>query len=758
MRSFSLAFLVGVCFLQYFTELPRFTVPLLLLITTLLLVILQFLQTRGFIKPILLIKIKLFRKPLINLQDVQSTISSRMSFAHWKRCVFLLFAILLGFDWSLWQAHWILDLPLPNTSVNQNSIKAIGTISSIPEQKNHAWRFTFAATQLADLHYSTLHPLNLRITWYGQPSEHLRVGDLWEFQLKIKASHSFANPGSFDYGKWLFENHLRSTATVQSIGNNLLLRTQRWHQFIDRFRQLLNEHINNDLAGLPVAGMISALSVGIRDQITPAQWQILRNTGTNHLMAIAGLHIGFISGMTYFLINFLWRRIALLTMIIPAQQCAAFAALCSAFSYSALAGFALPTQRAVIMLSIFLIATLLRRHLIGWQAWCLALLSVLVWDPLATLSASFWLSFGTVALIIYGTSARLNVQSLWWRWGRTQWVISIGLMPFSLLFFQQISLISFIANSIAIPWVGFIVLPLSFIGSLLLFICPILGKCLLVIAEHLLNYLWFILQTLAAQPMMQWYQSIDNEFIFGMLLVGIILLLAPSGWPARWLGLCWSLPILFWQPAAPAVGQFTLNFLDAGANSIAVVRTSEHTLLYETHAGPQKYVDINNAVIVPYLRTQGISKIDTVISDTRVNNDAFTAVSINHVNTPAVNSNNISATMTWTWNGVQFQYSPPQSRQNKTGILKIACNQNTTVLNDKNSIIASGGKNDYVVTSSYTTKSNSLSVTNAKSSSRSDSILYSTYNCGAIGFVIGSTNRVNPPSCYRKLNQYFWVN
>lgn len=453
-----------------------------------------------------------------------------------------IFPILLGFCWALCQSHWVLSLKLPQ--YDSPDLKIIGTVYSIPEQHNHALMFNFSVTQINEAHYLYFHPLKMRLIWYGHQPERVRVGDKWQLQVRISQMHVNVRNQNFNYQQWLFENHINYLATVQNNGVNLLLRVERWRHPLDRFRQQLNEHLQDDLSGLPVAGMISALCVGMRDQITVQQWSVLRNTGTNHLMAIAGLHISCVATMVYLLSKILMRRISQFCIILPLQQTSALISLWVAIIYSALAGFSLPTQRAIIMLSVFLITHLLRRNSSAWNAWCLALLFILITEPLSVLSSSFWLSFGTVALIIYGNSARLKMKGIWWHWGRTQWVIGLGIMPFSILFFKQVSLISFIANSIAIPCVGFVILPLCIVGVLLLLLIPMLGKYLIFIAEKILEYLWIILVKLSSFPSFQWHINITHLVQVLFVFIAVILVLAPRGWPGRWLAVLWAMPVI----------------------------------------------------------------------------------------------------------------------------------------------------------------------------------------------------------------------
>ena len=620
---------------------------------------------------------------------------------------------------------------------------------------------------------SQWHPLQMRITWFGNQPEHVRVGDKWQLHIRLAKPHSYANPGSFNYQKWLFENRICAISTVQNSGNNLLLHVNRWYHPVDRFRQLLDEKLQWYLYGLPLAGMITALCVGMRDQISQQQWQVLRNTGTNHLMAIAGLHISCIASMTYFMVNFFWRRISRFTINFPVQQAAALVSLMSAIIYSALAGFALPTQRAVMMLAVFLLTTLLRRHISAWTAWSVALLIILIFDPLSTLSSSFWLSFGTVALIIYGNSARLKMQGIWWHWGRTQWVIGLGIVPLSLFFFNQVSLLSFIANSIAIPWVGFIILPLCFVGSLLLIVIPFIGKLLILIAEHLLNYLWIILEKLAAISILQWYASINHVWLMFSMIICIILFLAPRGWPARWLGMFWALPFIFIKIHTPLIGQIELTLIDAGKNEIAIIRTTHHTVLYEILAGVQKNNVMSQEIIQPYLLQQGIKKVDYAIIVTQKSNvlQGFN----NFNNYPLLSC---ATNKSWQWDNIDWQVSSTDPRlcnlKLTTGNYNILflshlisdnleeLDQFKLVGSYKSIVVIPYEKNDVLNTARLFNSDKALIFilgnynTRVSANHFADMNNYSTKNCGAIHFIIGENGLLNKIDCYKDNNKNFW--
>jgi len=238
---------------------------------------------------------------------------------------------------------------------------------------------------------------------------------------------------------------------------------------------------------------------------------------------------------------------------------------------------------------------------------------VLILSPLAPLSVGFWLSFGAVATIIYGCSARINPHGLWWKWGRAQWVIAAGLSPLLLLFFQQASLVSVLANLIAIPFVGFLVVPLSLVGALLTLVYQPLAQLCLWVAAKAMSVIWLYLTSVAALPGALWQHSVANGWVMFSAIVGVILLLAPKGFSLRAFGWVWLMPLVFYQPPGPTAGRIWLTLLDVGQGLSAVVRTQHHVLVYDTGPKTSSDFDTGQAVVVPYLREQGINKINELM-------------------------------------------------------------------------------------------------------------------------------------------------
>jgi len=402
-----------------------------------------------------------------------------------------------------------------------------GIVSDIPKRNADSLSFLFDAKKIKDAEGRDHGKTRMRLSWYYTRVD-LRVGDEWELAVRLKRPHGLANLGSVDSEKNAFVHHVRATGYVTKHKENKLIRRTVLSKPIDQLRFYLSQAINNSLHQNSLSGFISALSVGIKNSIPKSEWQILAKTGTSHLMAISGLHIGLVAGLFYSLCRFFWRRSAKLCSAIPASMASSVSAVFGALLYSAMAGFALPTQRALIMILVFMGAQFLKKQLSPWQGFLSALSIIIFLNPLSTLSISFWLSFSAVLVIMFGMSGRAFAKGIWWRWGRAQYVVGIGLLPITLYFFQQIPLYSFLANTVAIPWVSFLVVPLCLFGCVSFLLYPPFGQGCFVLAEKLLSWLWLVLSKIADLNSSTWEHYFSHHSIFILSLLGAALILLPK--------------------------------------------------------------------------------------------------------------------------------------------------------------------------------------------------------------------------------------
>jgi competence protein ComEC len=522
-------------------------------------------------------------------------------------------ASLLGFAWALLVAHHKLHHYLPAVLQGQTLI-ATGNIVSIPEHRPRQLRFDFLIKQIAT-QTAINYPLRVRLTLYHYKNAAkfplLKNGDEWQFAIRLKRPRGFWNPGSFDYQAELLQKNIQATGYIVNHFSAHFIRPASFYYLIEQLRAKLLLHIKLALKNSLYRGLINALTTGIRYDISDSQWQVMRATGTNHLFAISGLHLAFIAGIIYYITRLCCRFIPQAMLAIPATQIAAVLTALFAIFYAALAGFALPVQRALLMLLVFLWANLLRRNLAFWHAWYCSLLIILVYSPFAVLSASFWLSFMAVAFILYAVVGRLQPVKGWRAWGRTQYNVGLGLIPFVLLFFQQISWISFAANLLAIPAIGFIILPLTLAGSFLSLFIPSWGDTLLVFTASLLELLWKVLTSLATLKWAHYTASIATPYLFIGSVLGLFILLAPQGFPGRYMGIIYLLPLFLWKAPGPKRGEIWFSLLDVGQGLATVIRTQHHTVVYDT--GPSRPFDAGRAVLLPFLQKFNIGVLDMLM-------------------------------------------------------------------------------------------------------------------------------------------------
>lgn len=592
--------------------------------------------------------------------------------------LWVLIVMALGVFWVQCIAYWQLSDPLPE-SLEGKDLIIRGVVSSIPHADFRRTRFQFDVLELMDSTQPSnppSFPQRLLLNWYNNAPE-LLAGDLWQLQVRLKRPHGFMNPGGFDYEGWLFRQGIAATGYVrhktrskqESVNRKLQRRVAGYG--IIRMRQSLLVAIQSALGGQDFAGIITALSIGYRQQLTQDHWRTLSRTGTNHLMAISGLHVGLVSGLMFFLFRWLWSLSAIAATWLPAPKAGALAGLLAALIYALLAGFAVPTQRALVMIAVVMVAIILQRAIKASQVLAAAMLFVLVWDPLSVLDTGFWLSFLAVAMLLIGMSGRLSTTGLWWKWGRAQWVVFVGLGPILWFYFNQFSLVSPIANVIAIPWVSLVTVPLSLLGALVVTFVPSIGVPLLQLAHDSVALLWPLLDGLSASDYTQWVHTVAPLWAVVVALLGALLLLLPAGLPGRWLGVIFLLPLVFVRPNTVPPGMVRFTLLDVGQGLAAILQTTGHSLVFDT--GPRFSVKFNtgDAIVLPFLRENGISTVDLLLVSHGDNDHmggaraVFDRIPVRSVLTSDLDKLGIPdavrcrAGQNWTWDGVDFALIHP---------------------------------------------------------------------------------------------------
>ena len=521
---------------------------------------------------------------------------------------------LAGFDWAAWRAASRLADALPPAWEGRD-LTLVGVIDELPQPGGDgSQRFAFAVETVLTPQAQV--PSRLSLAWYPlrqkgviTPPPEVHAGERWQLTVRLRRPHGNVNPQGFDFEAYALERHLRAGGYVRNDPGNrrVDIFAGRPSDYLERQRERFRQRILSALDNRPYAGVIVALAIGDQRAIAPEQWRVFTRSGVGHLISISGLHVTLFATLIGGCVFFLWRRAHGLTLRWPAHQAAALAGALAALVYVLIAGFQVPAQRTLYMLLVAALGLWLGRPGSAGTVLLWALTVVLAIDPWAVLAPGFWLSFSAVSLLVYVGAQRAGRPHWLGVALRAQWAMTLGLVPLLLLFFQQVSLVSPLANAIAIPVVSFVVVPLT----LLYLVLPI--DLLAHLAHGVFAVLAQGLVASVASPAAVWQQHAPSGWAVLLGVVGVLLLLAPRGWPGRWLGTVWLAPAFLVFPERPTPGEVWISALDVGQGTAVVLRTARHTLVYDTGARYAINADAGNRIIAPYLRASGIAHLGALV-------------------------------------------------------------------------------------------------------------------------------------------------
>ena len=567
----------------------------------------------------------------------------------------------LGLSWGVFTAQALLDDRLPEERHGDDFPLQV-EVESLPEVRPAAFRFgrpkgetgpaydiRFTVRVLAPAP-SFLLNRRLSVSWYGAALDtrrQLRSGSRWLMTLRLKTPRGSANPHTFDYEAWLLQRGIAATGYVRS--SDATPELIRQGQGFGRFRETLRDGLHGEGItegeGRKQAPLMAALLLGDKSALDRDVRTLLQETGTAHLLAISGLHVGMVAALGLLLGNFLSRLIALYRPLAPGLVPAVFALLFAA-GYTAVAGAPLSAQRALVMTLVLLLALFWRRRIGPANGFALAVAAVVTLQPLAPMSAGFWLSFGAVAGLLIGYSGRVRVtrsepasrqflsRSMDWLFGlvRSQFLVFTCLLVPSALIFSGVSLSGLVVNLIAIPWLGFLILPALLLSGVALTLGYIsAGEFGADLASLSLDYVDWQLSCLLdflsfCQRVAPGWQSlaIVDYLLAGLAAGSAVLLILPRGFPGRilagvlplglagswWLG---GEPVLPFPEIDGNEEAVSVTVLDVGQGLAVTVRTGDYSLVFDTGDSSPSGWSAGGNIIAPYLQGEGIRQLDGVI-------------------------------------------------------------------------------------------------------------------------------------------------
>ncbi len=529
-------------------------------------------------------------------------------------------AALAGVCWVLGWGHVTVQEWFPAEDVVAD-VLVQGRISNVPTRTERGWRLQLQIEAWCEA--GTTDACST-LAWHERRTVLVSIyddlvllpGQRWQWLLRLRRPHGFANPGGFDYEAWLLQQGIAATGYVRASAANRLLAPAAGRPWFHRLRHELAVQLEPQAGRMLLhAGLIKALALGLHQDIRDEHWRQFTQLGLNHLVVISGLHIALVAGVLYRLGLGLACCSSALLLGVTAPRFAAACALAGAWFYAGLAGFSLPVLRALVMATVFFSGTLLQRQTSATASLLLALLLVLLVDPLAPQSAGFWLSFVAVAILLRQREAdsasrgRQLLQAV-----RLQFVLSIGMLPVMLVFFQQGSVLAPLVNLPAIPYMGLLVVPLCLAGLALQPLWPAAGALLLRLADFLLD----CFMRAVGGIVLQWPETLVTlpplslPLLLGFVAVALCILL---GQAPRWrLGGLAALPLLLlWPSRQLGPGELALTVLDVGQGLAVLVRTRQQQLLYDSGPRYSARFDAGEDVLLPALRRLGVEHLDTVI-------------------------------------------------------------------------------------------------------------------------------------------------
>ncbi|MDE1214539.1 DNA internalization-related competence protein ComEC/Rec2 [Vibrio aestuarianus] len=469
----------------------------------------------------------------------------------------------------------------------------------------------------------------------------LMIGDKVQFSVMVKPVFGRLNEAGFDLESYYLSQGIVARASV-------IANTSYYVESLSGLRMEWYQQIRAWLENAPNQGILLALTFGERGDISASQWQALRDSGLIHLIAISGLHIGIAFGFGYSLGLFLMRlhsRMLWAPFVIGS--------LCALF-YAWLAGFTIPTQRALVMclLNVAIVAFNVRINTL--QRLLITLSVVLFIDPFASLSSSFWMSFAAISVIFYQLSLPTKSRPLLLRLVVMQVGLIFCMSPVTAYFFGGVSVSAALYNLLFIPWFSFVVVPAIFVA---LFFTAL--------GADFAATLWLWLSKLLVP--VDWFTSfagvswitISSDTLTLLCALLVILIFSPL-MSVFTRGISCLIVIAYWV-SIPTPLTWKVDVLDVGHGLAVLIEKGGHYVLYDTGSSWQGGDHIQSTVS-PILTKRGVDQLDGLILSHMDNDHAGGRTEVERVWQPSwkrasqslLDYQRCVAGETWQWQQLNF--------------------------------------------------------------------------------------------------------
>ncbi|MGI9235760.1 MAG: DNA internalization-related competence protein ComEC/Rec2 [Woeseiaceae bacterium] len=479
-------------------------------------------------------------------------------------------------------------------------------------------------------------PPRSRISWF-EPGVTPEIGDVWRLELRLKRPRGLSNPGVFDREAWLFRSRIHATGYVVGGKRNQRLDSST-ESAVNAFRRGFVERTGRVASSPEIAAVLAAIAVGARHDVSREQWRRYAISGTSHLMAISGLHIGLAAGVAFLFARF---TMSFLPLFAHSHLVSIVAAVIFSGAYALVSGLGVPAQRATLMLAIAAVALLRRRSVSPVETIALAAMVVFVIDPVATMAPGFHLSFSAVVLLMWlacrrnrdarthhlVTRAADRVRQLF----AIQTMLLFGLMPLTILLFQRIALLALPVNLLAVPLFSLATVPFTLIGLATGSTLEAAGNAALTIAAQSIECLEAVIAFVVSIPLADVTVGGYHSFDWLVVILPALFSALPRGWPGRYVAFLAVALLLLQTPTRPPAGCVDVSVLDVGQGLSIVLETRNHTLLYDTGVSYRGGGSVAEQVVVPFLESRRVDRIDwLIVSHADVDHSGGVATLLDH--------------------------------------------------------------------------------------------------------------------------------